>query len=169
MKLRPVYTARFSYPKVRIVKLTGKNGTEEERYYVAEGTCEGEVSGRLEGINHPHRRTDETMLLNMQGFVETDDHAVLTVDYQGFGRTMERSQALYRTMGLGEERVKNKMQVVGFARHATESEKYRWLNDTVCAVAGAVTIPAGVAAGQVKPTDLKLVFSVAEMLWEPPE
>lgn len=167
MRLRPVYVARFTYPKAKGVKLTGKNGIEEERYYSAEGTCEGEIVGNFWGVNHPHRRTDETFLLNMQGVIETNDSATILLDYQGYGRSRARSTGP-EAVPLAGAAAGHRQQVVGFAKHVTENEKYRWLNDTVCAVAGEVRIPAGISPEQVKPTDLKLVFSVAEMVWEPP-
>ena len=163
MKLKPVYVARFHYPRAEGVRLTGKNGTEEQRYYTVEGTCEGEITGTLSGVNHPHRRTDGTFQLNMQGVVRTKDSAVIMLDYRGFGGSHRPVDSKPRK-GFG-----NVLPVVGFARHLSESPKYGWLNDRVCGVVGEVRIPEGLSPETVKPTDLSLVFSVAELVWEPVE
>ena len=73
-----------------------KKGTEEDHFYFAEGKVEGRISGRFRGSNHPHRRTDETFAMNIQGFIETDDSALIMLDYQGYGRSSDRSQELYK-------------------------------------------------------------------------
>jgi hypothetical protein len=55
-------------------------------------------------------------------------------------------------------------------KHHADAEKYRWLNDAVCSLAGEVRPPADVPREQVKQADVKLVFSVADLVWEaPPE
>jgi len=40
--------------------------------------------------------TDETFAMNIQGFTETDDSALIMLDYQGYGRSSDRSQELYK-------------------------------------------------------------------------
>jgi hypothetical protein len=72
-----------------------KKGTEEDHFYFA-GKCDGRISGRFRGSNHPHRRTDETFAMTIQGFIETDDSALIMLDYQGYGRSSDRSQELYK-------------------------------------------------------------------------
>jgi hypothetical protein len=117
MRLEPLYTIRFFYPEGWSVDLAGKKGTEEDHFYFAEGSCEGKVTGRFRGSNHPHRRTDETYRMNIQGFIETNDSALIMLDYQGYGRSTDRSQELYKLApksGLEEKR-KFRRQVVGFA------------------------------------------------------
>jgi hypothetical protein len=43
--------------------------------------------------------------------------------------------------------------------HVTDDERYRWLNDTVCMVAGEIRRrPAG---------GFDVVLEVAELIWEP--
>jgi hypothetical protein len=168
MRLEPLYTIGFFYPDGWEVKLTGKKGTEEDHFYFAEGKCEGRVSGRFRGSNHPHRRTDETFVMNIQGFIETTDSALIMLDYQGYGRSSERSQELYKLLPATNPATKRRRQVVGFARHTTSSEKYRRLNDAVCAIAGEVRVPMDIPPEKVKQADVKLVFSVAEVIWEPP-
>ncbi|HUI85581.1 MAG TPA: DUF3237 family protein [Nitrososphaerales archaeon] len=163
MKLEPIYKVRFHYPKAEGVKLTGKNGTEEQRFYSVEGTCEGDVEGAVWGMNHPHRRTDETFQLNMQGIVKTEDSATIMLDYQGYGGSKRPVRAKPRP-GAGYV-----LPVVGFARHVSDSPKYSWLNDRVCGLVGEVRIPVGITPETVKATDLSLVFEVAELVWEPVE
>lgn len=106
--------------------------------------------------------------MNLQGFIETDDPALIMLDYQGYGRSSDRSQELYKLVPETNPATKFRRQVVGFAKHTTDSEKYRWLNDAVCAISGEVRAPTGMPREQVKQADVKLVFSVAEVIWEPP-
>jgi hypothetical protein len=173
MQLRPLYTVRFFYPKgygVEVKNPADKtaSGKEQEMFFFAEGTCEGIISGNFKGANHPRRRADNANVMNLQGFIETDDGALIIADYQGYGRSYQRSQALYGT--ASDEETKLRRQVVGVAKHYADAGKYRWLNDAICAIAGEVRSPANVAQEQIKQADVKLVFSVAEIVWEaPPE
>ena len=157
MQLKPLYTIRFSYPEDWEIKLKDPSEsnsmvTEEEHFLFAEGKCEGAVSGKFQGANHPHRRVDKTFGMNLQGFITTDDGALIMTDYKGYGRSYP----------------KGRRQVVGAAWHVTDSEKYRWLNDVVCAISGEVRSPVGVSPDQIKQGDVKLVFDVAEIVWEAP-
>ncbi len=70
--------------------------------------------------------------------------------------------------GYGRSYPVGRRQVVGAAWHVTDSEKYRWLNDVVCAIAGEVRAPVGVPPEKVKQADVNLVFDVAEIVWESP-
>lgn len=168
MRLEHLYTIRFYYPQGWDVSLVGKKGTEEDHFYFAEGEVQGRVSGKFRGSNHPHRRTDETFMMNIQGFIETNDSATIMLDYQGYGRSTERSQELYRLASMTEEKRKFRRQIIGTAKHVTGSEKYRWLNDAVCAISGEVRAPMGIPRDQVKQADVKLVCDVAEIVWETP-
>lgn len=157
MQLKPLYTVRFHYPDGWAIRLKDPSNrdstvTEEEHFYFAEGKCEGKVSGEYHGANHPHRRIDKAFAMNLQGFIKTTDGALIMTNYQGYGRSYP----------VGRR------QVVGAAWHVTDSENYQWLNDTVCAVAGEVRAPVGVPAEKIKQADVKLVFTVAEIVWEPP-
>ena len=95
--------------------------------------------------------------MNMQGFIKTEDGALIMTDYKGYGRSASLTSAKYRFR-----------QVVGAAWHVTDNEKYRWLNDSVCAISGEVRRPIDLPPEQVKQGDVELVFSVAEIIWEPP-
>ena len=157
MQLKPLYTIRFFYPEGWEVKLrdpaeSSSTTTEEEHFYFPEGRCEGTISGEYRGANHPHRRVDKTFAMNIQGFIKTDDGALIMTEYKGYGRTYPAGRR----------------QVVGAAWHVTDSEKYHWLNDTVCAIAGEVRAPVGVPAEKITQAEVKLVFSVAEIVWESP-
>lgn len=90
--------------------------------------------------------------MNLQGLIKTDDGALIMTDYRGYGRPYP----------VGRR------QVVEAAWHVTDNEKYRWLNDTVCAIAGEVRAPTGVPPEQIKQASVKLVFDVAEIVWESP-
>ena len=159
-RLRPIYTLRFSYPEGWEILFRGPTGgegaTEERHFYFAEGKCEGEVRGKFRGANHPHRRIDRTFEMDMHGLIETEDGATIMVDYRGYGRVHKATD--------GEGR----RQVVGAAWHFADSERYRWLNDSVCAVSGEVRAPQQ-PPGKVRQGDVKLVFDVAEIVWERPQ
>lgn len=160
MRLKPLYTVRFHYPDGWEVKLkdsaSESAATEEEHFYFAEGKCEGAISGDFRAANHPHRRVDKAFAMNMQGFIKTGDGALIMTDYKGYGRSALISHRDYKFR-----------QVVGAAWHVTDSEKYRWLNDVVCAISGEVRRPADVPPEKTKQADVELVFDVAELVWEP--
>jgi hypothetical protein len=142
VRLENLYRATFWYPESWFVELEGERGIESEHFFIAVGRIEGRIDGRLRGANHPHRRTDLTYLPDYQGVIETDDGATIIFDYRGYGRA-------YPEPGR---------QVVGFATHVSGDERYTWLNDVVCAV-----------AGEVQPGDerTEIVLDVAELVWEP--
>jgi hypothetical protein len=174
MQLKPLYTVRFFYPDGWEVVLQGPNGekqtTEEEHFYFPKGRCEGLISGEFQGANQPHRRIDKTFVMNIQGIVKTDDGATIMTRYRGYGRSKERSQILYGSPSTyaSNPNTRFRRQVIGAAWHLTDSEKYKWLNDSVCALAGEVRSPPNVSPEQIKQSDVKLVFNVAEIVWEPP-
>ena len=150
--------------------MAGAKGTEEHDFYLAEGRCDGRIAGTFRGSNHPRKRTDETYAMNLQGLIETNDAATIMLDYRGYGRSRKRSDELYQAASVAGDATKFRRQVVGFARHVTDSPNYDWLNDAVCALAGEVRVPVDVPGGQFKQEDVKLVFSVSEVVWEaPPE
>ncbi|MFI5415231.1 MAG: hypothetical protein ACHQ16_06175, partial [Candidatus Lutacidiplasmatales archaeon] len=115
-------------------------------FYFAEGACEGRVTGRFRGSNHPRRRTDETYAMDRLGFVETPDSATIMVDYRGYGRSRSRSDELYKMDGTATESTRFRRQVVGFARPVTDRGPYAWLNDAVRAFSGEVPSPVGILA-----------------------
>lgn len=151
MHLEPLYTVRFRYPEDWDVELAGPGGTEEQHFYIAEGTCSGVLTGRFRGANHPRRRTDRTFTPDFQGVIETEDGAVIMFDYRGYGRAYP----------VGRR------QIVAAAWHTTSHEKYRWLNNTICVGAGEVRVPDK-PSEELRQIDVELVIDFSELVWEPP-
>ena len=143
MRLEPLYRVAFRYPEHWHAELEGPNGLESAHFFIADGRCEGRIDGRFRGANHPRRRTDETYLPDFQGAIETDDGATILFDLRGYGRSYPPGNR----------------QVVGTATHVSGDERYRWLNDVVCALAGEVRASA-------EPGATEIVLDVAELVWE---
>jgi hypothetical protein len=143
MELKPLYRLRFAYPEAWGINLAGTDSKETQYFFVAEGRCEGRITGRFRGANHPRRRSDGTFQPDFQGVIETDDGAMIFFDYRGYGR----AYPLYRR------------QIVIAGTHLTEDERYRWLNDTVSVGVGEVRESPGEAS--------ELVIDWAELIWQP--
>jgi len=144
MRLEPLYRIRFAYPEGWSV---GLEGGWEQHFYLAEGRCEGAVSGRFRGANYPRRRTPEGPFCpDVRGVVETDDGATVMVELHGYGRAYP----------VGRR------EIVGSMAHLSDSDAYRRLNDVVCVCVGEVR--ASQDPAQVGPD---LVVDVAELVWEP--
>ena len=139
MRLEPLYRLTFNYPESWFVELEGERGLESEHLLIAEGRVEGQIAGRMRGANHPRRRTDLTYLPDFNGVIETDDGATILFHLQGRGRPDDG-------------------HVVGFATHVASDERFRWLNDSVCAL-----------VGEIKPEDDRtdIVLDIAKLVWEP--
>ena len=144
MKLEPLYRIRFGYPEGWAV---GLEGGWEQHLYFAEGHCEGSVAGRLRGVNFPQRRTqDGPFRPDMRAVIDTDDGATILVELHGYGRAYPEGRR----------------QMVGSVLHLSDDERYRRLNDVVCACVGEVRAsrdPTGASPD--------LVIDVAELVWEP--
>jgi hypothetical protein len=143
MELKPLYRVRLAYPEGWGIQLPGTDSKEGQYYFVAEGRCEGRITGRFRGTNHPRRRGDGTFLPDFQGVINTDDGAVIFFDHRGYGR----SYPLHRR------------QIVATGTHLTEDERYQWLNDGVSVGVGEVREQPGQAS--------ELVIDWAELIWEP--
>jgi hypothetical protein len=143
MRLEPLYRVRFTYSDGWTIDLAEPDSAESQHFFLAEGRCEGRISGRFRGANHPHRRSDGTFLPDLQGIIETDDGAQVLFDYRGYGRAYP----------VGRR------QVVVSGTHLSEDERYTWLNDTL-------SVGVGEARAQEDgPT--QLVIEWAELVWEP--
>lgn len=151
MQLKPLYSVRFRYPQAWDVEINGPGGVEEQNFLFAEGACKGRLSGKFRGANHPRRRTDHAYEMDFQGFIETEDGATVIFDYKGYGRAYP----------------KGRRQVVGAAWHLSDHDDYRWLNDSICVIAGEVRSPAK-PPEEIKQGDIELVFDVSELVWEAP-
>jgi hypothetical protein len=150
MKLVPLYVLRYHYPEGWAVPIGGSGSKEEQHFYFAEGECKGALQGRFRAANHPRRRSDGPFLLDMQGFIETSDGAIIMTDFQGYGRDYP----------VGRR------QVVGTVRHITDHPTYTRLNDCICVLSGEVRVPE-----HPEPTEqdeVQLVFEVNELVWEAP-
>jgi hypothetical protein len=98
-------------------------GSEEGRGYgEGDGTVAGpRLTGHVRWVNHPHRRSDGTMLPDTHGVIVTDDGATLLFDLQG------------RTAFVGDQG-----QQLLYLLVETEAERYRWLNNALCVVEGVI-------------------------------
>jgi hypothetical protein len=137
MRLEPLYRMVFHYPEGWSVALA-EEGTEGQHLLLAEGRCEGRITGPMQGVNHPRRRGDGTFCPDFHGVISTDDDATV----------------LFRSGGYGRRYPEGARQIVAWVTHVSDDSRYRWLNDVVC-----------VATGEVRP-DL-LFIDVAELVWEP--
>jgi hypothetical protein len=145
VRLEFLYRVRFTYSGGWGADLSGPHNPEGQFFFSAEGRCEGRISGRFRGANHPYRRGDGTFLPDFQGVIETDDGAEVLFDYRGYGRAYP----------LGRR------QIVASATHLSEDERYRWLNDSLSVGVGEVrSQPDGTT---------ELVMEWAELVWEPLE
>lgn len=143
MQLKPLYRVRFNYPEAWGVALGEGGNTEGQHFYLAEGQCEGRLTGRFRGANHPRRRGDGTFEPNFQGVIETADGATIFHDCRGYGRAFP----------VGHR------QIVASAFHLSDHPSYKWLNTTLAIGVGEVRT---VAAGKVE-----LVIEWSELIWEP--
>ena len=143
MRLEYLYRLRFVYPQGWAVDL---EGGWQQHFYLAEGSCEGALTGRFRAANAPLRRTDDGPFLpDMRGVIETDDAATIMFECHGYGRAHP----------VGSR------QIVGTVLHLSDHPDYRRLNDVVCVCVGEVRSSSGSDAGP------QLVLDVAELVWEP--
>ena len=54
LRLEQLYRIRFTYPESWMV---GLEGGWEQHLMIAEGRCEGQLTGAFRGVNFPQRRT----------------------------------------------------------------------------------------------------------------
>ena len=144
MRLESLYRIHFTYPAGWEV---GLEGGWQQHFYLAEGSCEGALSGRFHGANFPLRRTDEGPFRpDMHGVIETDDGATIMFECRGYGRA--------HPVGA--------RQIVGAILHVSDHPDYRRLNDAVCVCVGEVRSSADPSrSGSPR------VLDVAELIWEP--
>ncbi len=138
MRLEPLYRMEFDYPQAWSVALAA-GGDEGQHLFLAEGRCEGRLSGSMQGANHPRRRGDGTYCPDFDGVITTGDAATVLFHCGGYGRAYPQGAR----------------QIVCWLTHLSDDPGYRWLNDVVC-----------VGTGEVRPDGL--FIDVAELIWEPP-
>ena len=144
MRLEQLYRRRFTYSEGWAVDL---EGGWEQHLYLAEGRCEGLLSGRFTGVNYPLRRTqDGPFVPDFRAVISTDEGDAVMVELHGYGRA--------HPVG--------RRQIVGTVSHLSDSDRYKRLNDVVCVCVGEVR-----TAQVVEQTGPELVVDVAELVWEP--
>jgi hypothetical protein len=144
MRLEPLYRIRFTYPESWAV---GLDGGWQQLFFLAEGRCEGWITGRLRGANFPRRQGAEGPFRpDFRAVIEAKDGAVIMVEWHGDGRAYPPGRR----------------QIVGALFHLADREPYRRLNDVVCVCTGEVRTPSD--PGQAEPD---LVIDVAELIGEP--
>jgi hypothetical protein len=144
MRLERLYRLRFTYPEGWAV---GLDGGWEQHLYLAEGRCEGALSGCFRGANFPQRRTESGPFVpDFRAVIETDDGATVLCELHGYGRAYPPGAR----------------QIVGSVLHLSDDERYRRLNDVVCVCVGEVRATDGPERGGPD-----LVLDVAELVWEP--
>jgi hypothetical protein len=151
VRLEPLYRARFSYPEGWGVSVEGPHGSEGNYFFLSEGRCEGRLSGRTRGCNHPRSRVDGSALPNLQGVIETEDGATILFDARGYARPYPPERR----------------QIVISVTHLSDDERYRWLNDVVCVGVGEIRPRTGGGPRQVVGHDVEFVIDVSELVWEP--
>ena len=143
MRLEPLYRIRFTYPEGWMV---GLEAGWEQHFLLADGRCEGSISGRFRGANFPRRHGARGPFRpDFRAAIETDDGATIMLELHGYGRPYPPGRR----------------QIVGAMFHASDAEQYRRLNDAVCVCVGEVRA----AADPEQSPDL--VLDVAELIWEP--
>src|SRR6516162_5158765 len=120
MRLEPLYRVRFTYPESWSVDL---DGGWQQMFFIAEGRCEGSVTGRFRGANFPRKEgADGPFRPDFRAVIETDDGAVIMVEWHGYGRAYPL----------------DRRQIVGSVFHLADRDPYRRLNDAVCVCVGEV-------------------------------
>jgi len=144
LRLEPLYRVRFTYPEGWMVSL---EGGWEQHLFLAEGGCEGAVSGRFRGANFPRRQgAAGPYRPDLRAVIETEDGSTIMFECHGYGRAYPPGRR----------------QIVGAVFHASDADRYRRLNDTLCVCVGEVRAPADPAESEPD-----LVLDVAELIWEP--
>jgi hypothetical protein len=84
MRLEPLYRIRFTYPESWAV---GLDGGWQQLFFIAEGRCEGSITGRFRGANFPRKEGAEGPFRpDFRAVIEADDGAVIMVEWHGYGR-----------------------------------------------------------------------------------
>jgi hypothetical protein len=143
VRLEPLYRCTFAPTESWHVELKDGGATEGQGFLLVEGRSEGRLTGRLRAANIPRQRTDGTLTPEFLGVLETDDGAVVVFAWHGYGVATDAGSR----------------QLLGSMTHLSEDDRYRWLNQATC-----------VLAGDVRPKDeggFDVVLEVAELVWEP--
>jgi hypothetical protein len=143
MRLEPLYTVTFTTPEAWSVEVTADAGIEGRSFLLAEGRSAGRLSARYRAANFPRKRSDGALVPEFRGVLETDDGAVILLEWEGL--------AVLSDSGM--------RRLLGSLLHTTDDPRYRWLNDRVCAVEGEVR-------PRTDGSEFDVVLEVSEMVWE---
>jgi hypothetical protein len=101
-------------------------GEEGTGFGAGDGTVRGQrLSGTVRWVNHPHRRSDATMLPDAHGLITTADGAEIMFAFSG------------RSVMVDTPEGPKRRQVLPTLFEA-EDERYRWLNSSVCILEGKI-------------------------------
>lgn len=139
--LKPLYRMTLSYKAGWQVALSGPEDLLSQHFYLAQGTCDGLITGTFQAANRPLLRPDGAFTPDVQGVIETDDGAIIYFDHRGYGRAYPEKRR----------------QVVVTGTHISDDIRYRWLNDVVTVGVGEVRVqPEG---------GVVIVIDWSEVLW----
>jgi hypothetical protein len=98
-------------------------GEEGSAYGEGSGTVSGRIEGNVVWSNHPHRRSDGTMLPDAHGLIITHDGARILFALQG------------RTV-FSDDGMRGGQNLIG--TFESDDVEYRWLNDVVLTAEGVI-------------------------------
>jgi hypothetical protein len=102
LRLEHLYRIRFTYPESWMVEL---EGGWEQHLFLAEGRCEGPISGRFRGANFPQRRTAAGPFRpDFRAAIDTDDGATILVEWHGYGPRLPTGPTADRWLRLSPQR-----------------------------------------------------------------
>ena len=91
MKLEPLYRIRFTYPESWAV---GLDGGWQQMFFIADGRCEGSVTGRFRGANFPRKEgAAGPFRPDFRAVIEADDGATIMVEWHGLAVPIRRNAA----------------------------------------------------------------------------
>jgi hypothetical protein len=122
IKTTHLYRMTMKYTRGWSVELGKAGENESQHFFLAEGRCEGRITGTFQAANHPLRRTDGTFLPDVQGVIKTEDGATIYFDHRGYGRSYPAG----------------KRQVLAIGTHLSDDDRYKKLNDSVAVGVGEV-------------------------------
>src|SRR5579862_5085955 len=84
MRLDPLHRIRFTYPEGWAV---GVDGGWQQMLFIAEGPCEGWVTGRFRGANFPRKQgAAGPFRPDFRAVIEADAGAVIMMEWHAYGR-----------------------------------------------------------------------------------
>ena len=107
----------------RFVLVRPYGGEEGTGYGEGDGSVTGQrLTGTLRWVNHPHRRSDGTMMPDVHGVICTHDGALVTFSLRG--------RTVWTEAGPGRQVLTTLFE--------SDDERYAWLNSAFCVLEGAI-------------------------------